>query len=76
MATRAWSVTMGAAGKTSRLRLMFEGFTVESGHAPHAPAAQAWRFVVREPRRQAGVDAVLASVGPVRSGYDSNGTSV
>lgn len=63
------SVTLGAAGNTSRLRLMFEGFTVESDHAPYAPAEKAWRFIARAPRLQAELDAVLATVGPVRSGF-------
>lgn len=63
------SVTLGAAGNTSRLRLMFEGFTVESDHSPYAPAAAPWRFVARAPRAQADIDAVLAGVGPVAAGY-------
>lgn len=63
------SVTLGAAGNMSRLRLMFEGFTVESDHAPYAPAAPAWRFTARAPVSQAQVDAVLAGVTTARSGY-------
>ena len=39
------SVTLGAAGNLSRMRLMFEGFTVESDHAPYAPAAKPWSFI-------------------------------
>lgn len=63
------SVTLGAAGNMSRLRLMFEGFTVESDHAPYAPAEQAWRFTARAPGNQAQVDAVLAEVTAARSGF-------
>jgi len=63
------SVTLGASGNTSRLRLMFEGFTVESDHAPYAPAASPWHFVARSPATQKDVDQVLAGVEPVQPGY-------
>lgn len=63
------SVTLGCAGNMSRLRLMFEGFTVESDHAPYAPAEQAWRFTARAPVTQQQVDAVLSGVSTARSGY-------
>ncbi|TNF22354.1 MAG: Gfo/Idh/MocA family oxidoreductase [Rhodobacteraceae bacterium] len=63
------SVTLGAAGNMSRLRLMFEGVTVESDHAPYAPAERAWRFTARAPVTQAEVDAVLACVPAVRPGF-------
>ena len=63
------SVTLGAAGNASRLRLMFEGFTVESDHAPYSPAAKDWCFTARAPVSQQAVDDVLAGVGPVDSGY-------
>lgn len=63
------SVTLGAAGNLSRLRVMFEHVTVESDHAPYGPAALPWRFAARDPARQARIDAVLAGVGPVATGY-------
>jgi len=63
------SVTLGAAGNTSRLRLLFEGFTVESDHAPYAPAAAPWHFTARAPSEQRAIDDVLASVRPVKNGY-------
>ncbi|KMW60558.1 Myo-inositol 2-dehydrogenase [Candidatus Rhodobacter oscarellae] len=63
------SVTLGAADNTSRMRLMFEGFTVESDHAPYAPAAAPWRFLARAPTEQAALDAVLAKVGPQSVGF-------
>ncbi|MGR3511463.1 MAG: Gfo/Idh/MocA family protein [Paracoccaceae bacterium] len=56
------SVTLGAATNTSRIRLMFEGFTVESDHAPYAPAAQGWTFTARAPTTQDQIDAALAEV--------------
>ena len=63
------SVTLGCAGNVSRLRLMFEGFTAESDHAPYGPARQPWRFLARAPTRQSEIDSVLAEVGPVPNGY-------
>lgn len=63
------SVTLGAASNTSRLRLIFDGFTVESDHAPYAPAAAPWRFTARSPVSQQAVDAVFAGVGKTRPGY-------
>jgi predicted dehydrogenase len=63
------SVTLGAAGNTSRLRLMFEGFTVESDHAPYTLAESGWTFTARAPRTQEEIDAVLAEVPPPKLGY-------
>ena len=64
------SVTLGAAGNISRMRLMFEGFTVESDTAPYSPAEAAWHFTAREPTTQSSIDQVLSTVGPQRSGYE------
>ena len=63
------SVTLGCAENTSRLRLMFEGFTVESDHAPYAPATRPWTFLARDPTSQTDIDAVLATVPVPRPGY-------
>ena len=63
------SVTLGAAGNTSRLRLVFEGFVVESDQSPYAPAAAPWRFAARAPITQAEIDTVLKTVAPVKAGY-------
>ncbi|SMX27387.1 putative oxidoreductase YcjS [Pelagimonas phthalicica] len=63
------SVTLGCASDYSHMRLMFEGFTVESGTSPYAPAADPWVFTAREPTKQAEIDAVLAGIGPVKTGY-------
>ena len=63
------SVSLGAAGNTSRLRLMFEGFTVESDHNPYAPAKAAWTFNARAPTEQSAIDQVLARVASAQSGY-------
>lgn len=63
------SVTLGCAENISRMRLMFEGFTVESDHAPYSLAEKGWRFVARAPTTQDRIDAVLASVGDAKTGY-------
>ena len=63
------SVTLGCAENISRMRLMFEGFTVESDQAPYSLAEKPWRFVARAPTTQAQIDAVLAGVQPVKNGY-------
>lgn len=63
------SVTLGAAENTSRMRLMFEGFTVESDHAPYSLAEKPWRFVARAPVMQDQIDNTLRSIGSVKSGY-------
>jgi predicted dehydrogenase len=63
------SVTLGAAGDTSRLRLVFEHLTATSGDLPYAPAQGAWSFAARDPARQAQVDAVLAALPQPRAGF-------
>ncbi len=63
------SVTLGAADDTSRMRLMFEGFTVESDHAPYSLATEGWRFTARAPMDQARIDRVLAGVSEAQSGF-------
>lgn len=63
------SVTLGCAENISRMRLMFEGFTVESDHAPYSLADKAWRFLARAPTTQAQIDTVLAGVSAAQSGY-------
>lgn len=62
------SVTLGAAGNTSRLRFCFAGLTAESGALPYAPAEGDWTFTARAPVAQAQVDAVLATVGDPPAG--------
>ena len=64
------SVTLGAAGNSSRIRLAFEGFTVESDHAPYAPAANPWHFKARAPTTQAEIDAALSNALEAAIGYE------
>ena len=68
-ATITSSVTLGCAENISRLRLMFEGFTVESDHAPYSLAEKSWRFIARAPTTQDQIDAVLAGITSARHSY-------
>ena len=63
------SVTLGAATDTSRLRLVFERLTAESGDTPYAPATGKWRFIARDPADQASVDAVVQGLPPIQAGF-------
>ncbi len=70
------SVTLGCAENTSRMRLMFEGFTVESDQAPYAPATAPWRFVARAPTDQEAIDLVLAQIEDVKPSYSGMFTAL
>jgi predicted dehydrogenase len=63
------SITLGAAGNTSRLRLVFDKLTVESGNEPYSPGKGKWSFTARDPADQAGIDAALAAVPDALDGY-------
>lgn len=63
------SITLGAADDTSRLRIVFEKLTAESGSTPYAPATDTWTFTARRPLDQERVDAIVASVDDVLSGF-------
>ncbi|MDJ0824282.1 MAG: Gfo/Idh/MocA family oxidoreductase [Rhodobacter sp.] len=63
------SITLGAAGDTSRMRFCFAGLTAESGTAPYAPAEDAWRFTARDPADQPRIDAVVAAVPETLGGF-------
>lgn len=58
------SVTLGAAGDQSRLRLVFEKATAESARLPYTPGQAAWTVTARDPAHQAGLDAVEGADGP------------
>ena len=66
------SITLGAANDTSRLRLCFNGLTVESAASPdkaYNPAEDEWKFLAREPVTQNQVDEVLSKVNKPKSWY-------
>lgn len=63
------SVTLGAANDTSRLRICFEGLTVESGTAPYTPAEDTWTFSARGATLQADIDRIVADVAMPHAGF-------
>jgi len=63
------SITLGAATDMTRIRICFDGLTAQSGTTPYAPMTDTWTFTARDPVTQYDVDAVLASVDDVKSGY-------
>lgn len=63
------SVTLGAAGNTSRLRFVFEHLTATSGDAPYAPATGQWQFAARDPAKQGEVDRIVAEAARAPVGF-------
>ncbi len=57
------TATVSAAEETTRLRLIFENVTLESGHSPYNPGGAPWTILVRRPELQAEVDQILVAVG-------------
>lgn len=55
------SVTVGAAGNSSRFRACFEHVTATSGTHPYQIGAGPWTFEATDPARQAEIDAVVAA---------------
>lgn len=64
------SITLGAAGDQTRLRLVFENLTATSGSAPYAPGQDAWTFAARNPSDQPRIDAVLNEPITERTGFE------
>ena len=63
------SITLGAAGNTSRINLVFADLTATSGTAPYAPATGTWQFTARDPARQSEVDAIVAQHAAAPTGF-------
>ena len=57
------SITLGSAENESRLRLVYERATVESGRFPYNPAEADWTVTARSQADQAAIDAVIAPEG-------------
>ncbi|WP_420860376.1 Gfo/Idh/MocA family protein [Algirhabdus cladophorae] len=62
------SVTLGAGHDESRLKIMFQGLTAESGTQPYALGADDWTFTARGASQQV-VDQVVASVPVQPTGF-------
>lgn len=58
------SVTLGAAGDQSRMRLVYEKATLESGRLPYRPGEAEWTIAARDATHQAALDAVQGADGP------------
>jgi predicted dehydrogenase len=69
-ATATSSITLGAATDTTRLRLLYDDMTIESGRQPYTPAEANWSFQARDPSRQGEIDNIVASVNNVREGFE------
>ena len=63
------SITLGAAGDTSRLRFVYDDLTAESARLPYTPAEADWTFRARDPARQAEVDAAVAATDCPHEGF-------
>jgi predicted dehydrogenase len=63
------SVTLGAATDTSRIKIMFENLTAESGSNPYAPGADPWTFTARGELDQAKLDRFVSQVSDVKTGF-------
>jgi predicted dehydrogenase len=63
------SITLGAATDTTRMRLVYQHLTAESGTAPYAPGTDDWHFVARDQTRQAEIDAILLDVPDAPAGF-------
>ena len=56
------STTLGGEAEISRLRLYFDGLTVESNHSPYNAGTTPWTFISADPERQKQIDAAVAEV--------------
>ena len=67
------SITLGAAKNTTRLKLVFEEISVESGNNPYAPGDDEWIYTARDPKGpmtlEVPVDSKLLEAG------DHNGST-
>ncbi len=59
------SITLGAAGDSSRMRLCFEHVTIESGLQPYTIGAGEWTFTATDPARQAEFDSEIGALTEV-----------
>ncbi|MCR9138968.1 MAG: Gfo/Idh/MocA family oxidoreductase [Alphaproteobacteria bacterium] len=65
------SVTLGGAGNMSRMRLVFDALTAESGRNPYAPGSDDWTFVSRKTEGQSAIDKALSEISREMDGQPS-----
>lgn len=58
------SVTLGSAKDMTRMRLVFENLTAESGHRPYAPGADEWTFTPRHAGLDSAIRQSLSDIEP------------
>ena len=78
-ATATSSITLGAAGNTSRLRFIYDGMTIESDNSdkyPYTPGEADWNFQARDPLRQAEVNDIIASIKHGGEGFEGFCTAI
>ncbi len=63
------SITLGASGDMSRMRVCYEHVTAESDLLPYTIGAGDWTFTATDPARQAEFDAALAKITDVPQRY-------
>ena len=57
------SITLGAAKNTTRLKLVFEEISVESGNNPYAPGDDEWIYTARDPNKQNELENLVFEAG-------------
>ena len=63
------SITLGNATSETRLRFVFEHLTATSGTEPYAPGAVPWRFIARDPSKQATLEDAIDKAPTERDGF-------
>nr|WP_289852089.1 Gfo/Idh/MocA family oxidoreductase [Rhizobium sp. SSA_523] len=63
------SLTLGAAGNSSRFRACFEHATITSSDEPYDVCSAAWTFRATDPGRQAEIDAIVAATPAVATRF-------
>lgn len=72
-ATATSSITLGAAGNSSRIRLVFDDMTAESDSSEafaYAPGEANWNFKARDDKKQPEVDAIIAATSHGPEGFE------
>ena len=63
------SITLGAAVNTTRIRLVYEHLTAESGTEAYSPGTDTWQFITRDSARQREIDSIINGVPNRPSGF-------
>ena len=63
------SITLGAAVNTTRIRLVYEHLTAESGTEAYSPGTDTWQFITRDSARQREIDSIINEVPNRPSGF-------